>query len=376
MNRLGPLALACALAAAVSTLSGTAEAAPAPVPVPAPAGSSGRPLALLQSAVRAERRLSFGGQLMATMALGTPAVSVFLRVVHLAGAGQLEQQPLLPGPAAPGDSDQAGPPRPAPLLLTAAAVALLAQHYRLVRTGQASVGGRSTEVVSALRSGGSAAGRFWLDRRTGLPVRVDLLAANGTPLVSSAFLQLAGHLSGPPPLPAANATAAATATATPATTADRTTTGAATQPGHLPATRAPAACRRLPSSLGSQMQLVDSRLLTWSQGRAVHLTYSDGLFTLSLFCQPGALDTGRLGTWTRRRIGRATVWSRDGTLRRAAWQSGGAVVTMVTDAPDPGEDAMLTGAVRQLVPPPRRHGLLVRLRRGLDRLGAWFDPFR
>src|SRR3954467_10969881 len=56
---------------------------------------------------------------------------------------------------------------------------LLARNYAVVRAGQGQVSGRPTSVIEARRADGTAAGRFHIDRQTGLMLRRELLDQQG-----------------------------------------------------------------------------------------------------------------------------------------------------------------------------------------------------
>src|SRR3954466_4978245 len=67
---------------------------------------------------------------------------------------------------------------------------LLARNYAVVRAGDGQVCGRSTSVVGARRPDGSAAGRFHIDRETGLMLRRELLDQQGREVNLTFFTEI------------------------------------------------------------------------------------------------------------------------------------------------------------------------------------------
>jgi hypothetical protein len=106
-------------------------------------------------------------------------------------------------------------------------------------------------------------------------------------------------------------------------------------------------------------------------GGSLHLVYTDGLYTLSVYEQPGRLDTDALDGATEVSRADLHVWRWPGSEpERVVWSGDGLTFTAVSDAP---VDTVL-GAVAGL-PADRPTGIRGRLTRGLGRVGAWLWPF-
>jgi sigma-E factor negative regulatory protein RseB len=117
--------------------------------------------------------------------------------------------------------------------------------------------------------------------------------------------------------------------------------------------------------------LYRARTVTAAGSTALQLTYSDGLFTASVFAQRGRLDTAHLPGFAAETVGGEQVYAREGLYRQLVWPGGDTVYTLVTDSPDE--------AVAQIVAVwphgPQQGGLLSRVGRGIDRMGSWINPF-
>ena len=103
----------------------------------------------------------------------------------------------------------------------------------------------------------------------------------------------------------------------------------------------------------------------------VHLAYSDGLATVSVFEQRGRLDDAGLDGFRQVRLGGGTVHVRDGVPAQLVWMSDDTVFTVVTDAPDETVAAVVAALP---MPEPADTGLMARLGRGFSRAAAWFAP--
>ena len=262
----------------------------------------------------------------------------------------------------------------APSLLDAGAIGLITRLYALTPAGTARVAGREVAVVEARRSrpGGGAAdddaapagpvsARFWLDRETGLVLRREVYDRGGRLTRASAFVDL---------------------TVTPRAEAagDRLPPAPQERAGWPALDDAAVARMRTagwtcPASLPGPMPLVDARRGTPGDGGGtdtLHLSYADGIASVSVFQQPGRLDEDRLTGYRRDRVGGHQVWVRDAVPRRVVWTADGRVYTIVADAPP----RTVAAAVRTLY--VEEHGALGdsldRLGRGLERVGSWFNP--
>ena len=106
-------------------------------------------------------------------------------------------------------------------------------------------------------------------------------------------------------------------------------------------------------------------------GAAVQLVYSDGLYTLSLYEQPGRVDAAALDGAVRSDTDGIPVYRWPGAEpERMVWNGDGHTFTAVTDAPAD----VLMAAVDDL-PHDRVPAMTTRMTRGLGRLGSWLWPF-
>lgn len=230
-------------------------------------------------------------------------------------------------------------------------LSLVADHYDLALAGVSRCAGRYARVVEARRDGvegaGRVAGRFWLDAATGLVLRREVYDDAGRRLRSSAFVDLvvAPVTLQPPALKA---------------------------PREDPATVLPVGSWRPPSALPRGLQLFEAEVEDVAGGRVTHLAYSDGLSTLSVFAQRGALAEVPGAGFHTERVRGTRAWVEPAAPERVVWQGGGQVFTLVSDA-DPATVRAAVGALPR--DPVRADGVLGRLRRGLARVGSWVNPF-
>jgi sigma-E factor negative regulatory protein RseB len=227
-------------------------------------------------------------------------------------------------------------------------VPLLAASYDLSVAGSGRCAGRSTTVVEARRDDGRLAGRFWVDEDSGLLLRREVHGDDGRRLRSSALVAL--EVRGAADVP-------------PDETADL--------PAAVEELRAQG--WRVPEELPGGYRLLDARLSAPDgQEHVLHLAYSDGLSTTSLFVQRGALGTTPPEGFRPDQVGGRPVWVRTDVPERVVWSGGGAVWTLVSDA----AHDVVRGTVATL---PRdraeRDGLLTRLGRGMSRLASALNPF-
>lgn len=120
----------------------------------------------------------------------------------------------------------------------------------------------------------------------------------------------------------------------------------------------------VPEQLGAGYHLRSARLLSDAEVVTAHLLYSDGIYALSVFEQPG-----RLAASARR--GAAALPTTDGTVwrwpgsepRRIVWTGRGRTYTVLSDAPT---DELLVAVTGLPIDPGPR--ILTRLGLGLERL--------
>lgn len=231
---------------------------------------------------------------------------------------------------------------------------LLARNYAVVRAGEGQVCGRPTAVIEARRADGTPAGRFYIDRTTGLMLRRELLDGQGREVNLTFFTEIE------PSMPTTQLTLTAVPAAVEAPWAHELV---AADLGALRYRGWPVQ-QNLPGSLS----LYDARQHD-EQGTVVHLSYSDGLSVVSVFVQRGTLDPMALAGWRRATRAGRTVYLYDTVQQRVMWASRGYVYTVLADAPP----SVVDQAVAAL--PHGDLGFWARISRGLHRMTSWADPF-
>ncbi|MGZ6791942.1 MAG: sigma-E factor regulatory protein RseB domain-containing protein [Mycobacteriales bacterium] len=357
MTRLRLLLLLAGLGALLSGAPAGAVATPAPGGEPAPVTARSAPaLAVLQAAATASRTLAWSGTQRVVSSRGGEARFTLLQVQHRPGTGSTVR--LLSSPAGAVAAD----------VLDQRLLDVLARHYDLRLDRDARCTGRQARVVEALRPGatgsGAVAGRFWVDRATGLVLRRDVLDEAGAVVRSSAFTALQV---GRAAIGSTGSTAPTGEVVRP--TGERLTAAALAR---LERDGWPVA-RQLPSgSEQAGMDLFEARLHEGLAGDVLQLSYSDGLSTTSLFVQKGALPRRHAGA--PEPVAGGTVWVSSGPTERMVWAGDGRTWTMVSDAPD----TMVRDAVDVLPHDEasvQADGVLARAWRGMSRVGAWLNPF-
>lgn len=332
--------LALALLATMALVGPSDAATPSTV-----SGTDPRAEALLARAVAAEDATAYAG--VEFMTVGGTETMVVVDVTHLPGRGTVLVE----------DADNGTPARAAfsgvdgsrPNLL----LSLLGRSYRLVLGPSAVVAGRPVDQVIAERENGQAAARFWIDTSTGLLLRRDILGTGGRLVRRAQFVQLALG---------------------------------ASAPGHLPVMLPSPGGRALddsdlddwrgrgwpcPHVLGG-LSLFDARTVPGSSnGSVLHLSYSDGLSSVSVFVQPGWLGPSVVAATRAVRVGGQAVRVRAGEPRQLLWSTDGYVITVVADAPAETIAAVVAGL-------PHRADTATgwsRVERGVSRVISWVNPF-
>jgi sigma-E factor negative regulatory protein RseB len=317
-------------------------------PEPTPSGAAAnesRAVALLSAASRAARSRTYAGtQYVSTWRAGRAGSSV-AEVRHTPAEGSVVDV----RPTAGGDVDQSVTPTAD---LDPRLVRLLAAHYVVTLADASSCAGRPVHVVEAHRPGGGAvAGRFWIDDATSLLLRRETFDRRGRLVRSSAFTRLEVGAGAPDVVPAAAVSDQLDAPAIDALRRDGW---------------------QIPAALAGDLELYDARMRTHDGERVLHLSYSDGLMTLSLFAQRGRLGGTKVAGFTRQKVSGAPVWVRPSSPERVVWGGGGRVFTLLSDAPAETVQAAVVDLPHEKA---ARGGLLARLGRGLARLGSWLNPF-
>ena len=228
-------------------------------------------------------------------------------------------------------------------LLDERLVGLLAEHYALSITGQDGCAGRTAHVVEVRRDDDptAVAGRFWVDGDSGLVLRREVYDAAGRTARSSSFTDL--RVTGAP-------VDVRTVQATP---------GEQLSVEELDG---------WPRALPGAFALVDART---RDDRVVHVSYSDGLSTTSVFAQPGSLDGAPGAGFREEVVDAARVWVRDTAPERVVWSADGQTFTLLSDAPAEAVRAAVTALPHE----QPRDGVLDRVGRGAGRVAGWLNPF-
>jgi sigma-E factor negative regulatory protein RseB len=268
-----------------------------------------------------------------------------------------------------------------PSLLGIGAVGLLLRHYSVRTDGSEDVAGRSTTVVAAYRPGTPATdvvARFWLDRESGVVLRREVYAPSGRPTRSSVFTDVSLRRVDASGDDADNADNADDADDTEGSEGMTSPAGADDgQP--WPTAMDAAAVARMshygwdcPDRLPGPLQLVDARR-GGKDSAIVHLSYADGIASISVFQQHGRLDGASVTGYRRTEVDGDQVWVLDSVPRRVVWASGGRVYTVVADAPQRTVDRAVVLLHERST--QAEGGPVDRLGRGLDRVASWFNPF-
>lgn len=313
-----------------------------PAPTVRTTTSERQALDLLRKAARAGRDRAYSGTQYVSSWSTAGTSSLVLDLQHVPGKGMLVRR-AGGGAATAADTlgDAALDPRP---------LAVLEKHYSVTVAGpDGQCAGRTAHVVEARRRGDSVvAGRFWLDSETGLLLRRELYDPAGRTVRAAAYVDL--HITVPQQW-------AAPAQAPPAG-------------GTAPmSSRELVGLRRAgwaaPAAVGGGLELFDAR----HHDGVLHLSYTDGLFAVSVFSQRGRLNPESVKSWQGVKMNGVSVWTRPGLSQRVVWAGGGWVRTVVADAPGPVVSATVTA-----FPTPPDESFPDRVQRGLHRMGSWVDP--
>lgn len=222
---------------------------------------------------------------------------------------------------------------------------LLAQNYVLIGTHGVRVAGRSATVVSAISPSGFTAARWWVDDATGLLLWHETYDSAGRTTLSAGFTEVTiGDADAASQAPARSGV--------PLTTTSMTVSGT----GGLVADG-----WTCPDSIAG-LSLIRVRTDSATVPTVIHLGYTDGVSSVSVFEQHGSLGHTPAGTHWDADL---QAYVRGGAAKVASWQSGSTVFTVVTD----GSPEQLTAAVAALPhdpAPPRT--TIGRVRAGWSRI--------
>lgn len=242
-------------------------------------------------------------------------------------------------------------------------LAVLADSFAVSVAGSGSVAGRPATIVEARRDDRVAA-RLWIDDQTALLLRKEVLDEQGRLVRESAFLELTvqtlpGAPNGGTPregLLGRNAVDTRGKTHATHERLDADALERLRQQGWM-----------CPENLPRGLTLYAAQRMTTPTGEVVHLSYSDGISSVSVFEQPGRLDVDGLEGYEALRLATSTVYMRSGVPISMVWQSERSVLTVVADAP-----ASTVADVVNALPhaEPAEEGIMARLGRGVDRAAA------
>ena len=231
-------------------------------------------------------------------------------------------------------------------------VEFIVAGYDVEIAGTGTVAGRGATVIDLRRGDGTLAARLWTDSQASLLLRREVYDEDAKLVRASGFLDI--------DLQPGAAAAAASSTSVSVSTARGGQT--AQVPSGPP----------LPARLGTSMRLLGSSRMTVDEAEVTHLLYTDGLSSVSVFYQRGSLDDEKLEGFDRRTIGETSFYVAQDEPLRITWACYGYVYTVVADASSTSFDTML-----QALPHSADvdDGFRARVERGLQRVGAWLNPF-
>jgi len=348
------LALSATLFAPVSTAAAPVRSnGPGVTPNPLPR-SEHKAVELLRRVAKADRSVTYSGVQFVSAWGPTGVASTVAEVQNVPGQGTaLRVRGSGAGPAAA--MFTAGPAEDGGTSLGGGPVDLLVDNYTLRYGGKANATGRRAQVVDMLGATDVLAARFWVDRASGLLLRREQYDDSGRTVRASAFVQVrVGKRAAPSHLPPmAEPAAAQTLTATEVTQLQRTGW----------------AC---PATMADYLTLYDTRRVETASGSALHLSYSDGLSTVSVFQQTGSISADGLEGYERVQVEEGVRYVRSGIPEQVVWSADGIVYSVVADAPP---DVVERVVATLPAPSAPQGGVLDRLGRGLTRVGSWVNPF-
>lgn len=307
-----------------------------------PSAAERQAIQLLMRAATTGRNRAYSGTQYVSSWSTAGASSLVVDLQHVPGRGVLVRRA---GAAAPAVLDTTGANA-----LDPRALGVLERRYTVaVAAENGQCAGRTARIVEARRRGESAlAGRFWLDSQTGLLLRRELYDRTGRAVRATAFVDLQMAVPQPWDTPRQGAPDGG---------------GISLDDGQV------AGLRRdgwaAPAALAGGLELFDAR----QRDEVLHLSYTDGLFAVSVFSQRGRLNPESVKGWQQVDVGGVRAWTRPGLSQRVVWAGAGWVHTVVADAPDPVVNATVTS-----FPASTDESFADRVQRGLRRMGSWVDP--
>lgn len=127
----------------------------------------------------------------------------------------------------------------------------------------------------------------------------------------------------------------------------------------------------VPDELPGAYRLRGGYALPESEGSSLHVVYTDGLYTLSVYQQFGLVDPDALGDAASQIHDGTHVWRWPGSEpERMVWTGDGRTFTVVSDAPF---DHVM--AAVEAFPNDVPGGAWTRMQRGISRVAGWLWPF-
>lgn len=302
----------------------------------------------LEKAAAAPNRVSYHGTQIITAWGPQGAASAMLDIVHAASQGS--EISVVGSSSAPGAKAFVQRATTTGAAIDGGPLTLLQATYQLVYKCCTDTIGRTAVLVEAFRDDQTLAARFWIDTATGLLLQRQLFSVDGMTMVrATVFTELEiedseflGHL--PPMVP--NGVEAMGM----GKVGDLRSAGWVCAP-------------ELPASL----KLYDVHKDT-SNG-SLQLSYSDGLFNVSLFEQRGALDPAAVAGFNS--TDNPGVYLRYGMPSYVVWSSGGIVYTLIGDLPPD-----MLGQVVRAFPHdvPVKLTAIQRMGTGLAKIATWLTP--
>jgi sigma-E factor negative regulatory protein RseB len=309
---------------------------------------------LMDGAVIACRSVTYRGTQMIAWWGDEESTAYLIQVWHSSGEPEVadgatgaDEQPTAVGQPATIETDHA---TAGVLSLSAWMLNRLRLNYLIEYAGSGTADDRSAQIVAVRRRDGSLAARYWLDQATGLPLRREMFDSAGHLVNEGAFIDL--KFGGDPDPAPSRAVQAWTA-----------------QPSRSDLIVLERQGWPVPSTLDGDMSLVGVSRTKASGSEVLDASYSDGLSVVSVFLERGVLARALPG-WTKIKVGNVSVYSGSPDERSLTWSAGGIVYTVISDAPAPTVDQIVVQ-----LPHDRDGGLWGRVRRGLKRIGSWFNPF-
>ena len=336
------VALVLATNAAGAGAAPTAAPEPAPIVAPSAAAAPANPTTLLRSSIEAPRSISYVGQFETVRFASSRASATIVKVEHL--APELTRRWYVAPEALYGDyvitrgvstyefdtkrSQETVTQGPVleNQIATGPGFDRVLQNYRAIYDGDAIVANRPTVSIALINKyTGERAMRVWIDRDTHLVLKKEEYHANGSVASQTRFEDLRYTTSIPGGIfstdpPAGFERVAGQALATPSADIDKVIHDAGFAPYR-------------PKVLPQGFELVSGDVTTVAGVKTLHLLYSDGLRSISLFenATDAAADFGSLRPKTIYFEGHDAQYVEDGPTTLLTWKEHDIYFALVGD---------------------------------------------